>query len=324
MWTMCCSIKVGKYLFNRVHQCSVKKSLHILGATAVIELPMSMYVDKIKKNFIDFVHVNDPVEIKLGYDDNPILEFSGYVSKVNDKDSILNLECEDNIYKLRSPVANKSWQKAKLAEVVSYIAKACNVEYDAKNIPDIDLNPGFPLKNCNGIQAINILTDSYPVIQAFFDDDGKLVVCMNNAYRQAEVKYAFDKNIISNNLEFKKAEDQKIQVQAISILKNNQRIIETAGDKDGAVRTLYYAGIEDSKQLKALADADIKRYKYTGFSGSFTSFLLPIARIGGTANITDPKHNRSGSYLIESTEVSFSREGGRRTIELGIDLSIKT
>ena len=90
------------------------------------------------------------------------------------------------------------------------------------------------------------------------------------------------------------------------------------GDSDGDLRTIHYIGISDKDQLTKLAKKDIEKYKYTGLRGTFTTFLNPVPELSGTANVNDPFHNRSGSYMIESIETDFSPSGGRRTIEIGI------
>jgi hypothetical protein len=71
--------------------------------------------------------------------------------------------------------------------------------------------------------------------------------------------------------------------------------------------------------LKLLANEKAYRNTYSGYEGSFVSFLQPYAAPGYIAFIKDNTHpEMDGSYLIESTEVHFGVKGARRIIELGI------
>ena len=71
--------------------------------------------------------------------------------------------------------------------------------------------------------------------------------------------------------------------------------------------------------MKALAEQELKRYSFDGYRGKIETFLVPFAEPGMVAAVTDPIYSdRSGDYFIESTEVKFGRNGGRRMVELGI------
>jgi hypothetical protein len=133
---------------------------------------------------------------------------------------------------------------------------------------------------------------------------------------QTEHNFGFQNNIITDSLEFVKAEDIKVSVKATSILPDNSKIEVTKGDSEGTERTIHFYNVSKStleeRAAKALTD-----FKFDGFTGTFTTFGQPVVRHGDIVTLTDNYYlNRSGSYIVKSVKTSFGRSGYRQEIEL--------
>ena len=126
----------------------------------------------------------------------------------------------------------------------------------------------------------------------------------------------------ADELRYQYAEDVKMKVKAVQVNKDNTKLEAEIGDKDGAVRTLFFYTAKNIEDLKKLAETEIKKYKYTGYAGKITTFLQPFALPGMVAEIRDIKYaERQGRYEIRSTQVSLGTSGGRRVVEIGKTVS---
>ena len=120
-------------------------------------------------------------------------------------------------------------------------------------------------------------------------------------------------------MKYQLANDVKLKVKAICYYKDGTKIEGEIGEEGGETKTLYYYDVKDAKELKTLAGEELKRYSFDGYRGKIETFLFPFSLPGMVAELDDPVYQeRNGTYFIESTEVSFSTQGARRTVELGI------
>ena len=61
---------------------------------------------------------------------------------------------------------------------------------------------------------------------------------------------------------------------------------------------------------------------YTGYEGSFKSWLIPFCDAGYKVTITDnDTEYKNGDYYVVGVNVEFSQSGGVRTIKIGKKLS---
>ena len=82
---------------------------------------------------------------------------------------------------------------------------------------------------------------------------------------------------------------------------------------------MYFYDVKDQAELAALAQAELKRHSYDGYSGKIQTFLVPFAAPGMLAELEDEVYAyRNGRYYIESVETTFGTPGARRSIEIGI------
>ena len=80
---------------------------------------------------------------------------------------------------------------------------------------------------------------------------------------------------------------------------------------------LNYYGIQSKAELKKLAEADMLKFKYDGYEGSFKGFGIPFLQHGDKVQLTSTDYpERDGHYLAEGVAVSFGPDGFERTVKL--------
>lgn len=310
--------------FNSLNNVEIENSIDKIGSTAKIKIPTSarlMYAD----NKTVSVQTNkqfsrgDKIKIELGYNDNLVEEFQGYIYKLN-LTTPLEIECEGYEFLLRDKIKTKTFALTTLKEVLNYIIEGKNLSLDG-NIPNIELKPFVIPANLTRLDVLQQLKEKY-FSTIFFDKD-KVYIGLDFIKYKGTVKYKIGYNTIKQDeLKYQYAEDVELRVKAISINKNNTKIEAEIGDKDGESRTLYFYNIKSKADLKKVAQAEINKYKFTGYTGKITTFLEPFAIPGMIANIVDDKYTeRSGKYEIRSVNVTFGTNGARRIIEIGKTVS---
>ena len=154
---------------------------------------------------------------------------------------------------------------------------------------------------------------------------------------RAAYKFAFQKNIVSDVLNYKRIDDIVLGAKAYSINKveletvnasgrpktKKQRLETFVGKKEGEIRTLYFFGVDTLVKLKALAEQELRKFYYTGYDGDFTAFGSPSVKHGDEAKISDSiLPERDGSYLIKAVEKTFDTVVGFKqkiTLHLKLD-----
>lgn len=318
MFVLSCDIKIGKVSFTSVVDVQIKRSIHNLSATAVIKLPVTAVLKHAGNppthiETVNSIQVGDKVSIRLGYDNIQMnTEFNGYVKQINEKKP-LEIECEDEFYKIRSKPCHFSKEETTLKECLATL------------FPDVQLGScmdltlkNFVIEPTNGADVLGKLKKQYG-LTVFFDIDGRLHASKMNDFRTGEAKYRLRYNVIKDDdLKAVAARDVKMKVIAKCTGIDGTVMEGSAGMDGGEVRNLTFYGVEDEKELKELAAQELKRHCFDGYKGKLETFLVPFALPGMTAVLEDPVYKeRNGNYYIESVDVSFGRNGARRKVEIG-------
>lgn len=312
---LCCKITIGGKSFTSVHSVTVKRSIFEVAATAKIEVPVTAVLRQQGQppayiETAQAITAGEPVEIRLGYDGVYRTEFRGYVKQLNLK-TPLEIECEDEFYTTRSTsvtIQGKTTLSDVLAKCGVTVGHAVDLTIDE-----------LPVDNKPASWVLGKLKTDYG-LSVFFDLDGKLYATEPYKVQGDAVRYRLRWNTIDEDeLKFHRADDVKLKIKAICIYRDGTQIEATIGPKDGTEKTLYFYDVQDQKELAALADAQLRRYSYDGYSGKITTFLQPYAAPCMIAEIADPAYpQRDGRYYIEGTEVEYGTNGARRTIEIGL------
>ncbi|MCE7990444.1 MAG: late control protein [Roseivirga sp.] len=317
MFILTCQIKIGDITLNQINDVKIEKSWRNLDDKAMLKLPR---VNKLlSKNF----EVGQPVTITLAYEGEPSkVEFEGYLKKIKPNVPLV-LECEDPTWLLRQTNIENVWKTSTtVKEIVAYIVEQVNKENVAtpitlsEDIKKIKLDH-YRIQPVSAAEAINQLKKSYGLAAYFRGHE--LYIGMAYGKLEGRVGYHMARNVIKNNLTFRRKEDVKIKVKATSITKDNKTLTIESGDKQGDQRTLFFYNITDENVLKARVETELGKLKFDGFEGSLSTFLIPYATPGMTAVITDPDHPKlkNGSYVIDSVTTTFGVRGARRKVELG-------
>lgn len=322
MFVLSSEIEIAGRRFTRVNHVEIVKSRKVLEDTATIRLPATARLVR-TGDFISEVetakvfNVGDPVKIRLGYDGNLRTEFEGYVKKIK-PGMPLEIECEDAVWVLKRKNMKEAFKNTDLGTILESIVQGTPISLVGE-IPAIRFKE-FYMRNVSAAAALQKIKDEYGL--TVFLKNNELRVGLREENDGTVVKYEVGTNVIETDLEWKSEADTRLKIRAIHWRKNNTKLTVEAGDADGELRTLYFYDIEDESQLKKLAEQEAKKYRFTGYDGGFTAFLVPVAEQGNVARLRDPNFGeRAGDYLIDKVTTTFGVDGARRKIELGLKVS---
>ena len=327
-----------KWVFNALSSCVIVEDTGSLTDTCVIELPkkISWQRDPRPRKDQKAIDESEPVKevpikrgdqstVRLGYDGDLKTRFSGYVRNVDTRAPV-RIECEDGMFLLKlEPAKRRGFNKITLRQLIGFLLEGTGVEYKLLDDQDIDLGR-YRITKSTVAEELNELKREKS-FKAYF----RLIKDKNDPEKTKSVLYVgydypFDsknkesfvhsKNIITEELIYRRAEDMKLKVKAASENQNKVRIeIPPVGDKDGEEIQVFAYNLNPD-ELKLFAEKALIRYKYTGHRGSFETFGEPLVHKCDIAHI-EPSDGKKGDYLIKKLEVSFGTGGYRQKIELG-------
>lgn len=307
MKKMCSHIIIGDYEFNYVHAVRVESSWKTLTDTCAIEMPnVEGMLDKV-------VRAGQEVIVRLGYDDVLVEEFRGYVSAISPRQPIL-IECQDEMWKLRQQSVSKSWRSIGLKALLKELAPTVTL---SNSVPDITLAP-FRLDKVTVADALDTLKDQYGIAVFFRGPELYAGLPYMLDEEPFDWVYGIQANVASfGSLEYRRAEDVKVKLKAISIKSDNTREEVELGDSDGELHTLHFYGLGKA-ELKKQAEAKMGLLKFDGYKGSFLAFGQPNPQHSGIVELEDEKYpERAGRYFIDQVVTMYGPGGYRREVTLG-------
>ncbi|MDC9722365.1 MAG: hypothetical protein PSN34_06280 [Urechidicola sp.] len=325
-YNMVCKVNIGTISLDYVNSISIEDSIKLLENKATIILPRE-YLESTSdgkptpfagRNILEFIKVDDPVSIWLGYDDDLQLEFEGYVKRIG-ADIPLQIDCEDEMHFLRKTNHTAVLKEATLEQLVKMIAP----DYSYDLIDNVKLGK-FTIDNESAYKVLSRLRKNYGLHARF--KDKVLEVGFPISFKPQKVhEIIINRNVraLSNDLKFVRKEDFKLLLKAIAINKDGKRIHESYGDSGGAQRTLHFTD-KSKAELKDLAEKNFKSLNFDGYQGSIPTWGNPRTKSGESVDITDPNYENSehdGKYLIEGVNIKFnSNDGFKRVNKLGLQL----
>ena len=301
--------------FDKVNKAKVTRSYDKQTQTASVTLPRNVQYNK--KNIYEGANAimrrGDKIKIIAAYFPNETVIFEGYISKINNNVPI-ELQCEDAMFLLKQAIApNLVFPKSvNLRTLVAKMLTNTNIPFKAINAELGQIR----LQGASVGKVLQVLRDQYGLYSYFVNG----ILRVGLAFYPADAKEAvflfelMDKD--GMNLTYLKKDDVKVQIKGI-LITNNAREKYIYGDPTGGNHTVFqYGGTKADLDLKC--NSFLEQANYTGYYGSFKTFLEPLVVPGDYAIVDSWKYpERKGKYLIKSvtTEVSTS-EGGKQTIEL--------
>lgn len=315
MFKMCYDIQVGHYRLSLLESVEIHKSVDLLADTAVITLPGVVYNTALEVE--DKIKVGDRVMIRLGYDDELTTEFEGYLWRMDTDDGSLTLNCEDDLFLLRTPVPDKQLTSTSAKEVAEYLLKGtafklnctCSVSYEK-----------FVIKDATILDVLKKLQEDTKA--NVYMRDGQLNI--HHAYTEhtGKVAYDFSRNIEFSDLKYRREVDRKFEVLVEGITLDGKRKRVTVGTTGGEKRTIKVYNVLSETELRKRGEEELKYLTYDGYEGSITAWLIPYVEPGYTATLRDREYEyKNGTYYVVSVTTAFSEDGGVRRVELGHKLA---
>ena len=292
------------------------------------------------------------------------LKFEGYISKVHSKMPI-TLECEDNGWILKQIKApDKVYgDGVSIQSIMQELVKGTGIEVVTDSTTKVQFTVGtFFTKNETVMEVLARLKSVYKIGAYIKGNELRLFY---PTYYQRDVQnpskpfiFRFQKNIISDNLEYQRKEDIVISATAESYYKEKV----SGSTKDGAGKTttrklmvfvsldsqgklvgkkinntseipqnvagermtFFYPWATTVDELIKLATAQLEKKYYTGFKGYFTTFGIPYIPMGDNIKIEDPiLQDRNGTYKVKQvTYMSGVTIGQRQVITLDYKIDV--
>lgn len=315
-------IVIGNYRLKMVDSVKVKHSVEQLSDTATITLP-AMVEGKalqVEEKLRPDPEKPTSVTIRLGYNGSLETEFEGFLKTVATDGGNLTLECEDAIYLFDRKVDDVELTGISMKALLEKVVRQIDPSYKVETEFDFTWEK-FVFYHAT---ARDILKKVQDETKANIYFKGKTLY-VRPQYAQASDKtvvFDFSRNIESSSLKYRKKEDKKVEVTVKMTNAAGKSFEETAGAPGGKSIKKTVSGVDPS-QLKTLAKNEHNLWCYNGYEGSFTGWLVPYVEPGDAVRIIDSDYPmKGGLYYVTGTEISFSKEGGKRTVSLGRRLDL--
>lgn len=309
-----------------------------------------------------FLMRGDKVTVKAGYyyydaADNEIVPdlvtiYEGFVTVIKLKMPI-EVTCEDNMYLLKQVLVPP--------ELRLFSAETSIEEIATKLVDYVNLQKGTSLTVHDAPAGVRTYAGAYRVVgnvtvAQVLDDfrshmkinswfRGDALHCSAIAYFPDEANpvnpiFVFQQNIIDDSLNYTRLDDVRLGATVYTVQQEEQtttnknghaktkmkRLETTVGDPEGEQRTIIVYSkpgeVTTVAQLKAQGEAQLKRFKYEGFVGEFTTFGEPVVNHGDTIELWDNiLPERNGVYFVSSVARSTGVNGYRQKIKLDIKVS---
>lgn len=289
----------------------VESSWMELTDRAEVVLAKRIYLED--KKLFEFLKSGDTIIIRGGYNGEYHEEFRGYITEVHD-DLPVMIKSEDNMYVLKRTKCHISLKETTLANFLKQIVPS-QFKIDAA-----DINIGSVLfRDFTVSQALMELKDKLGIYSYFVGNTLISGKYYEDNTDPEKVKYEFGKNIIENDLKYRRKDDVKIKVKAIGSQTNGVKIIEEVGDDSGQVVQLNFTRVSDKSDLKKRAQKELDRLKIDGYQGGLVGYGIPIVKHGYVAEIINHDNaDSNGNYYVEAVITILSDNGKyRRHVKIG-------
>lgn len=322
-----CEVSIGNYITRSINQGEVKSSWKELTDTCSLTLPRNLVFAN--KNVTDLIKVGDPVTVRMSVNDKWNTEFEGYIREI-DSSIPLKITCEDEMWKLKQVrVTPKSWPQAEVKDIISHIIPASIETKVFTSLTDSVTIGKYMVNNMSAAQVLANLRE-YGIFSYFRNK----VLHVGFAYDYTFDKHIihFQKNMIKNDLKYRKKGDYKIQVKAIANLPTGQKTIVYVPDEQGApegseLRTLNFGELTSDvtkrkKLLTQYAEAEIKRFNVDGYRGRVTLWGIHNVKHGDELVLRDSLYpERESTNLVDEVVTSWGEVYFKRECEVGPKVS---
>lgn len=320
------NITIANQSFSYVTEVEIESSWEMLTDTARMTVPRKLRFVKNGQVIRDIISGTNPlfkrgdaVSMNMGYTGQTAQRFQGYISNISPQNPLV-FDFQDAMYLLKQKTI-KSYSESglTLTQLLTDIVEDVPV-----NITQEFTIGKYVIESATVAQVLDHLNKNYGVTS--YIRNGQLYSGL--AYQLKDVNQIkitdidMEKFVIDDSsLVYKRSDDERIKIRAISINPDNTRTEVEVGDSDGGVRTQYFYDVSQA-DLRRYAEERLEKFKYTGYSGSFETFINPIVRHGEAVRLTSVKRpDANGIYLVKRVITRSGAEiGGRQVIELDIKI----
>lgn len=317
MYTMTYDIRVGHFKIGMLDKVEINRSVELLADTATIVLPAAEYNQALSVE--KQLHRGDSVRIKLGYKESGLVEeFRGYLQTVSTDSGSITLRMEDELYKLRKSIPNETLKRVKLSELIASVLTA------AGSTLTVDCSYEWTYEKFVIYQAT-----AYDVLKKVQEEcnadiyiqDGVLHLHPPGALIGEDRFYDFSLNVEECNLTYRHADDRKFNV-VVKATQPDGSVKEIEIGSTGGNKVEVKCPTSDDASMKLRGEVELKRRSFDGYEGDITTWLIPECKPGDAAVLRDRDYpEKDGRYYVKSVKTEFSKDGGKRIVELGFKLS---
>lgn len=317
MYTMGFDITIGSYSLGMLDKVEIHRSVELLADTATITLPASEYNRALDVE--SRLHRGDAVRISIGYMETGLCEeFTGWLQRIGTDNGDITLECEDDLFKFRVPLKDEELKNVSLETLLGKVIKGIGKDYrlDCSYTWKYEK---FVIRTATG----------YDVLKKVQEECGADIYIQGNTLHVhppaakvgKDVYYDFSMNVESCDLTYRHAEDRKVRVVVKALLPDG-KVKEYEVGATGGDRVEIRSASSDEESMKQRGEAEVRRLSFEGYDGNITTWLIPYVEPGYAAELHDADYDyKDGRYYVRAVTTEFSRDGGKRDVELGFRLS---
>lgn len=306
-----------EYQLGMVAEIEIDSSVDNLTDTVTIVLPEA-YMNAVF-DFQQKISRGTRVVIQLGYDGNLKTEFIGYIQHITTNESTLKIICEDALFLFRKGVKDVELKPTSMPKIAQLIIDQIDRSYILKCDYDIAYEK-FVIHQATGFDVLKKLQEETKANIYFNMDKKELHIHPPYVEKGGEVNYSMQHNIERSSLQYKMAIDKRIEVTVESINLEGKVQSYTTGTTGGDKITIK-VGSMNAVDAQKVANAELLRKSADSYDGSIDTWLLPMVRPTYSATIKDQDYpHKDGRYYVVGVKTTFSENGGKRTVKLGVKL----
>lgn len=332
------------------------QNINIGGFASASQVPIFLRGDKVTINW-GYLFYDQSGNEKTNF---PTQIYQGFISSISIEQTF-TIELEDNMYLLKRVTAtggNNGFFSGKKYTVESMlqemITNAGLTQLTVNTSTQTSLGD-FTTRNESICEVLAQLKKLYH-FEAYFRGTelraGSFVYIPSDAGTGNYSKFYFEKNIISNSLEYRRKDDltlsavasnqiledtgkmtkdgqaktKKIKLEVLVTFQNGSntptyiiptKLLPIPPNTGGERREFKFPGTTSVEELETLATNQLRKYYYTGFKGKFTTFGMPYVRMGDNVDVISiVLPERNGRYKVRSVTYKIGLDGLRQEIEL--------
>lgn len=317
MLTLGYDIRLGDFRLGMLDKVEIHRSVELLANTATIVLPGAEYNKALEVESL--IKRGDLVSITIGYEETGLREeFRGWIQRISTDDGSITIECEDDLYKFRKSIPNEELKQVTLETLLKKVISGIGGSYKLDCTYSWTYEK-FVISNATGYDVLKKVQEECGA-DIYLADDTLHVHAPAEAVGD-DVYYDFALNVEECDLTYRTAEDRKVQVVVKATMPDGTvKEIETGST--GGDKVEIRCATSDEASMRQRGQTEVKRLSFDGYEGNITTWLIPYCKPGDTAELRDEDYpEKDGRYFVQAVTTEFSRDGGKRTVELGFRLS---